>query len=62
MDFPILLAILLAPLVASLILVFIPKEENILIKCVAAVASVRWFNYEHGVGILLPAGRSGHVP
>lgn len=39
MDFPILLAILLAPLVAALVLVFVPKEEHMLIRSIAAVGT-----------------------
>jgi NADH-quinone oxidoreductase subunit M len=39
MDFPILLAILLAPVAAALIMVFVPKEEHMLHKSIAAVGT-----------------------
>ena len=58
MDFPILLTILLAPLVASLVLMFIPKEENILIKSIAAIGMFvalalsiyAYFGYDKSIG------------
>ncbi|WP_347487823.1 complex I subunit 4 family protein [Desulfoscipio sp. XC116] len=58
MDFPILLATLLAPLAASLILVFIPKEENLLIKCISAMGTFvslalslyAYFTYNQDIG------------
>ncbi|MTI84520.1 MAG: NADH-quinone oxidoreductase subunit M [Firmicutes bacterium] len=39
MSFPVLPVILLAPLVAALILVFVPKDEHKLIKSVAAIGT-----------------------
>jgi len=39
MEFPILLAILLAPVFAALILLFVPKEEKMLIKSIAAMGT-----------------------
>ena len=38
-GFPILTAILLAPVVAAIFMIFIPREEGKLIKCVAAVGT-----------------------
>jgi NADH-quinone oxidoreductase subunit M len=39
MDFPVLTTILLAPIVGSLILVFVPRDDHRTIKCVAAAAT-----------------------
>lgn len=39
MEFPILLAILLSPVFAALILLFVPKEEKMLIRSIAAVGT-----------------------
>ncbi len=58
MEFPILLTILLAPVAAALILAFVPKEEHMLIKCVAAVGTFvslalslfAYFTYDKTVG------------
>ncbi|MDK2888516.1 MAG: NADH-quinone oxidoreductase subunit [Thermoanaerobacter sp.] len=38
-SFPVLLTILLAPVVAAVIMAFIPREEHMLIKCVAAAGT-----------------------
>ncbi|HHW42790.1 NADH-quinone oxidoreductase subunit M [Desulfofundulus thermobenzoicus] len=38
-GFPVLLTILLAPVAAAVILTFIPREEHLLIKCIAAVGT-----------------------
>jgi len=58
MDFPILLTILLAPIAAALVLVFVPKEENLTIKSVAAAGTFvslalslyAYFTYDQSVG------------
>lgn len=58
MDFPILLTILLAPIAAALVLVFVPKEENMTIKSVAALGTFvslalslyAYFTYDQSVG------------
>ncbi|MCG8400134.1 MAG: NADH-quinone oxidoreductase subunit M [Firmicutes bacterium] len=58
MEFPILLAILLAPVTAALVLVFVPKEENLIIKSVAAMGTFvslalslyAYFAYDTSVG------------
>lgn len=58
MEFPILLTILLAPVAAALVLVFVPKEENLIIKSVAAVGTFislalslyAYFTYDKSVG------------
>jgi len=58
MDFPILLTILLAPIAAALILVFVPKEENLTIRSVAAAGTFvslalslyAYFTYDQSVG------------
>ena len=38
-GFPFLTAILLAPVVAALFMIFIPRDEGKLIKCLAAVGT-----------------------
>ncbi|WP_027718730.1 complex I subunit 4 family protein [Desulfovirgula thermocuniculi] len=38
-NFPVLLTILLSPVVAAIIMAFIPREEHLLIKCVAATGT-----------------------
>lgn len=58
MDFPILLTILLAPVAAALILVFVPKEEHMLIRSIAAVGTFvslalslfAYFTYNQEIG------------
>ncbi|WP_027363536.1 complex I subunit 4 family protein [Desulfotruncus alcoholivorax] len=58
MDFPILLAILLAPVAAALILAFVPREEHMLIRCIAAVGTFvslalslfAYFTYNQEIG------------
>jgi NADH-quinone oxidoreductase subunit M len=58
MEFPILLTILLAPVFAALILVFVPKEEHMLIKSIAAAGTfvsmalslVAYFTYNQEIG------------
>ncbi|MCL2338168.1 MAG: NADH-quinone oxidoreductase subunit M [Firmicutes bacterium] len=60
MDFPILLLTLLAPIIAALVLVFIPKEEHLIIKSVAAVGTFVslalslyvYFTYDKSLGDL----------
>lgn len=60
MDFPILLTILLAPIAAALVLVFVPKEEKLTIKSVAAIGTFvslalsmyAYFTYDKSVGEL----------
>ncbi|MCF8010705.1 MAG: NADH-quinone oxidoreductase subunit M [Clostridiales bacterium] len=58
MSFPVLPVILLAPVAAAVVLLFIPKEEHRLIKSVAALGTfvslfltlVIYFNYNQDVG------------
>ncbi len=57
-EFPVLLAILLAPVAAALVIAFLPREEKLLIKCVAAagtftsmvLAFYAYFTYDTGTG------------
>lgn len=58
MSFPILPIILLAPVAAAFIMIFIPKEEHKLIKCVAAIGTFvsmvlslfAYFTYDQSIG------------
>ncbi|MCL5056707.1 MAG: NADH-quinone oxidoreductase subunit M [Actinobacteria bacterium] len=57
-GFPFLTAILLAPVAAALIMVFIPRDEGKLIKCIAAIGTFVslalslyvYFSYDQSVG------------
>lgn len=57
-NFPVLLTILLSPVVAAIIMAFIPREEHLLIKCVAATGTFIsmalslyvYFAYDQAVG------------
>lgn len=57
-SFPVLTTILLAPIVAALVMVFIPREEGKLIKCIAAIgtfisfalAIYVYFSYDQALG------------
>jgi len=58
MSFPVLPVILLAPVAAALVLVFVPKDEHKLIKCVAAIGTFVslilslyvYFGYDQNLG------------
>ncbi|MGB9847352.1 MAG: NADH-quinone oxidoreductase subunit M, partial [Desulfotomaculales bacterium] len=57
-GFPLLLTILVAPVAAAIILTFVPREEKLLIKCIAAagtftsmaLAFYAFFSYDKAAG------------